>query len=270
MLTPYSNIISVQTSCFVGILDTYPNAAVAYSVRRLATAYTGPLLRVRRSSDNTEQDIGYTTLGDLDETALTNFVGANNGFVTTWYDQSGNANNATQSTAANQPQIVSSGAVIKVNGKVATDYNSANILFFTINNTIAPKNDFFIYSVGERTTTAKTYSPFGTTGIFGYISNNVLYVEAKEAWSGSTNTQTGQLLMLCTANLNDYKFYQNDIQQILIQSQPSGYNATYTYINCWYFTPQTGMIQEGIIWNTNKTSDKTGITSNINTYYGIF
>jgi hypothetical protein len=40
-----------------------------------------------------------------------------NGFVTTWYDQSGNGRNVTQTTAASQPRIVSNGALEAVNGK---------------------------------------------------------------------------------------------------------------------------------------------------------
>jgi hypothetical protein len=35
-----------------------------------------------------------------------------NGFVETWYDQSGNGNNATQLTAANQPKIVDGGTLV--------------------------------------------------------------------------------------------------------------------------------------------------------------
>jgi hypothetical protein len=63
-----------------GILDsiTAP-AAAAYSVaRRLRTAYTGPAIRVRRSSDNAEVDIGFTPDGDLDSAALSAFVGLEN------------------------------------------------------------------------------------------------------------------------------------------------------------------------------------------------
>lgn len=47
-------------------------------------------------------------------------------FVTTWYDQSGNARNATQAIAANQPRIVNAGAVDKVNGRAAPTYSSAS------------------------------------------------------------------------------------------------------------------------------------------------
>ena len=43
---------------------------------------------------------------------MATFVGANNGFVVTWYDQSGGARNLAQATAATQPQIVDAGTYI--------------------------------------------------------------------------------------------------------------------------------------------------------------
>lgn len=104
------------------LLDSFPGAAAAYSTRRLNSAYMGAALRVRRSNDNAEQDIGFLASGDFDEAALTTFVGAASGFVTTWYDQSGNARNATQTTAANQPRIVNAGVVEKVNGRASVFY----------------------------------------------------------------------------------------------------------------------------------------------------
>ncbi|MFN5753372.1 MAG: hypothetical protein ACK47G_13095, partial [Pseudanabaena sp.] len=55
------------------LLDTYTNAAVAYSLRQLRTAYTGAAIRVRRSSDNAEQDINFVS-GDLDTQSLLDFV----------------------------------------------------------------------------------------------------------------------------------------------------------------------------------------------------
>jgi hypothetical protein len=54
------------------LLDLYPDAVVAYSsARRLRSAYSGPLIRVRRSSDSTEQDIGFDS-----ETGLIDFRGS--------------------------------------------------------------------------------------------------------------------------------------------------------------------------------------------------
>ena len=80
----------------------------------MRTLYTGNAIRVRRSSDNNEQDIGFDGNGNLNESALTTFVGANNGFVTTWYDQSGNNLNFYNTTASYQPQIYSNGTILRI------------------------------------------------------------------------------------------------------------------------------------------------------------
>lgn len=100
-----------------GILTSVTNSApivvgdAAYSLIRLKTAYVGSAIRVRRSSDNAESDIGFSG-NSLDLVALAAFIGASNGYVTTWYDQSGNAKNATQTTNANQPQITLTGDIL--------------------------------------------------------------------------------------------------------------------------------------------------------------
>jgi hypothetical protein len=119
---------SGPSASFAGPLDAFTaDLAGSWSVaRRLLSSYTGALLRVRRSSDNTEQDIGFTADGSLDTAALLSFCGANSGFVRTVYDQSGNARNFGQSTAANQPRIVNAG-VVEVNlGKPALEGIVAN------------------------------------------------------------------------------------------------------------------------------------------------
>ena len=126
------------------LLDLFP-ATVAYSLRKLRSGQT-IAIRVQRSSDNAEQDIGFVG-NELDTASLLSFCGAGNGFVTTWYDQSGNGYNATQTTQANQPQIVSSGVVITENGKPAIQFDgsndvlSNNALFFTAN---TPNSQFIV------------------------------------------------------------------------------------------------------------------------------
>jgi hypothetical protein len=107
-----------------GVLDLLTvSSAAAYSLRKLRTAYTGNAIRVRRSQDNAELDIGFTPNAILNTAALLTFVGANDGFVTTWYDQSGNSRHVTQATAANQPQIVTAGVVNTENGKPVINSN---------------------------------------------------------------------------------------------------------------------------------------------------
>jgi len=66
---------SPDNPTFSGILDTYTGATAGYSTRRLTNTYTGGLIRVRRSSDDAEQDIGYDANGeDLDISGLLAFV----------------------------------------------------------------------------------------------------------------------------------------------------------------------------------------------------
>jgi hypothetical protein len=111
------------------VLDllSVPSAA-AYSVRRLRTTYTGNAIRVRRSSDSAELDIGFDSNGNLNTSALLTHCGANNGLVVTWYDQSGNGYNLTQAVAINQPQIVNSGAVILQGGRPTISYTGVEVL----------------------------------------------------------------------------------------------------------------------------------------------
>lgn len=87
------------------------SAARAYSMRKLRSAYAGSAIRVRETGGGTQQDIGFDGSGNLNTSALSSFVGANNGFIAKWYDQSGNADDLVQATTASQPRIVSSGTI---------------------------------------------------------------------------------------------------------------------------------------------------------------
>jgi hypothetical protein len=90
-----------------GILDNIAtDLAAAYSLRKLKGDYTGPLIRLRRSSDNAERNF-YSQDNDIfiDQTAITDWAGGANLFVVLWYDQSGNEFHALQSVQNKQPQF---------------------------------------------------------------------------------------------------------------------------------------------------------------------
>ncbi len=113
-----STTVTASTTTFTAlraVVGVAPTAA--YSLRKLDTAYAGKAVNVRRSSDNTTADIGFTASGDLDTASLLTFAGSGSAYVVTWYDQSGNGANVTQATQANQPRIVNAGAVETVNGR---------------------------------------------------------------------------------------------------------------------------------------------------------
>jgi hypothetical protein len=107
------------------LLDQFPNAAAAFSVKKERTAYSGNCIKVRRASDNNTLNIGFVG-DDLDISSLQTFCAGTDGFINTWYDQSGNAKNATQATNANQPKIVTSGSVILKDGIPAISSDGVN------------------------------------------------------------------------------------------------------------------------------------------------
>ena len=98
------------------VLDFEPNATIACSLTQLRESYAGPLIQVRRSSDGNTQNIYADSSGNLNVSSLSSFVGTGNGYITTWYDQSGHGNNVIQSIDSNQPLIVNSGTIYTLNG----------------------------------------------------------------------------------------------------------------------------------------------------------
>jgi hypothetical protein len=105
-------------------LDLVPGAAAAYSLRSLSNSYAGPVVTVRRSSDDAEEDF---TSGEVADGTLAAFCGAGDGFVKQWWDQSGNTGrDVSQTTSAYQPQIVDAGAVITEEGKPAILFDGSN------------------------------------------------------------------------------------------------------------------------------------------------
>jgi hypothetical protein len=74
-----------STPCVASSFSTPPGdlisgtpLTVGYGFRKLRIAYAGSAIRVRRSSDNTEQDIGFNASGELDRMGLSSFVGPEN------------------------------------------------------------------------------------------------------------------------------------------------------------------------------------------------
>jgi hypothetical protein len=255
------------------LLDSYPGATGAYSLRLLQTSYTGNAIRVRRSSDNTEQDIGFDGNGDLNTGALLLFCGVGNGFVTTWYDQSGNARNATQTTAANQPQIVSSGNVLTINSKPRIDFDGSNDSLSITQFTYEASN--YNSFVGQRTSAGSLLMGLaGNQYNFALWSDNNYYLQANTSgYQASTTTDTSTSHLLLTGlreSGGTQRIYKNgnQITSIFIAFSLNqninsiGLYASSNFSNC--------RLQEIIYYNSAQENNRTGIESNINSYYGIY
>jgi hypothetical protein len=109
------------------LLDDYPNAAAAYSLRLLRTAYTGNALTVTK--DNGDTTLIAFSGGYLDTAAMKTFCGTAAGDscrVRRLFDQSGNGRNFAQDTFERQPLIMSDGVVLRDNGEVSLRFDGVD------------------------------------------------------------------------------------------------------------------------------------------------
>jgi hypothetical protein len=255
------------------LLDTYPSASVAFSLRKLRTAYSGNAIRVRRSSDNAEQNIGFVN-NVLDTASLLTFCGAGNGFVTTWYDQSGNANNAVQTTAFNQPQIVSSGAMITTNGKNSILFNSTKLMFLASSITVGASS--YTSFVGKRPSSGDKLiglARWNTLGHALYLwSDSRYYFLGKTndyLISSATDTTTAQLLLTGQNSAGTMSMFKNG-NTITSSSNVLIYSTIVDSIGGNSGNLSNCNLQETILYNSNQSANRTGIETNINTFYTIY
>ena len=146
-------IISDGTAWHLYMPDLFSRATCVFSLRQLVPDYTGSCVRVRNAAA-AEADIGFTTAGVLDQAALLSHTGAtatDTGHVVTWYDQGPHSMNATQSTAAYQPIIVSAGAVVVSNSKPSLEFGGAIILKMPVRSQYTPNTQCFNNKVGSPT-----------------------------------------------------------------------------------------------------------------------
>lgn len=272
----------MASSCNL-ILDSYSGAKVAISLRLLKCNYSGSCIRVRRSSDNTEQDIGFNTAGDIDTSSLKTFVGANDGYVVKWYDQSGNANDASQSTTTQQGAIVISGAVQRTNGKVSVyfdgddAYNTATVSLNTylyISAIFKASNNFIIAEHGTNAY-ANGNGFFYFTDVnsswFFSRSSAFYYCSGSNSWAG-----TNQVLTTLSNNSSGAAFYKNGVAQSngSVTGSPLS-NTSYTDNIYLWSRANTSLIisgyaQETIIWDKDMASDRAAVELNTNTFYSIY
>lgn len=97
-------------AAYVGPGDVVSGATAWYGLRAYSNATKGSnAIRIRRISDNSEQDFVTLSTGALDIASIATFLSATSGKIVSVYDQTGNGNTLTQATAGAQPSYVDSG-----------------------------------------------------------------------------------------------------------------------------------------------------------------
>lgn len=94
-----------SSSALTFLSDSFSGATVLLSLTRESSAYHGDALVVSRSNGSASTRIGYVG-NALDLAALNAYLVGGTAFVDTWFDQSGNGNDANQGTQAKRWQII--------------------------------------------------------------------------------------------------------------------------------------------------------------------
>ena len=241
------------------LLDTYTGATAGYSVRRLATSATN-LMRIREDAGDTETDIGYDSNNELDTAAIASHCGTANGYVVTWYDQSGNSVNATQGTEASQPQIYNGSAVITENGKPLLVVGFLNISFSNNGNTS-------IFSVAKGPTTGQRTVSISRGSNFPYWGYAQESTSTANSDSGVTSYVNGSSLPASTTRQQLFDA-MNETQSSL--TMVGSMTNTPTLALGWNSAFLMHDSQEFILWQSDESSNRTGIESNVNTYFSIY
>jgi hypothetical protein len=201
---------------------------------------------------------------------------ARNGFVTTWYDQSGNANNANQPTLlSSQSQIVSSGAVITDpnTGKISTTWTADN---YTISN-VAVTQNMLMSAVVNRTATNNNLFIFGSTSAtpslyaWGNTGNATTRISGSTVTHETGYTTTGAYIMSALRDSSDIAKAWRNTTALTTGSATGGVGtAFFTRFGTSSATSMTARCVEAIFWNNDKESSRADIVTNQNTYWEVY
>ena len=275
-----------------GATTTYPTAEVAYSLRKVRSTYTGPAVRIRRTSDDIDADVAFDTNDTVsndsivtevisgNQSTLQAFISGTNAAVATWYDQSGNSRNATQATDANQPLIAQSGSYL---GELSFDGSNHALSIATISTLgIDGSNNKSAFAVAR--TTAGT-DGFVIAGMAGGSSFQGLRYRSN-ATNGLARVEISSFGVeggdLSDGNNHVYSSIFDGTQtkdfDVSLDgsiTQGSGTDVINTDGTATFFigtvtsNSDAGFTREFILYASDQTSNRTAIETNIANEYGI-
>jgi hypothetical protein len=269
-------LITGREAGTLGLLDQYGGAAAAYSLRSLSLYRTDPVVRVRRSSDDTEADF---TAAQVTDGSLAAWVGAgNDGFVRTWYDQSGNGRDATQASTASQPQIVSNGSILETNSLPSVNFDGIDDRLINNSLLIAQPNTIFVAIKENQPNPSKTIiDSYNSTQSIIYYTGSYLAMGAGTV-IGSITATTNTNFRLITATFNGIQsFIRVNASQVL--SGNAGSNS-YSGLSIGNIRGNPTPIAENyqvnvrfseiVIYASDLSTNRAAIEANINAHYGIY
>ena len=206
-----------------------------------------------------------------------------NGFVTTWYDQSGNSNNATQGTDANQPKIVENGYLVS-GGVLFTGASEGLQIASASTLGITGSTNRSIISVIKTPSGTDGFIPFGndsasgTSTSYRHRSSNtsgLSRIEIQGSGFEGADVSDGNT-HLFSSILNGTQL--QNVSIFVDGSETAGVGtATLNTANNNFFigsitgslSENTGTLAELIVYDTDQTDNRTALEANIAERYGI-
>ena len=228
---------------------------------------------------NLNNQAAYTGLG-TSVTAWQDTIGSNNGtetngaaytgqpfdgFVSTWYDQSGNGNDATQATTTSQPKIVDGGSLVTGGLEFDGADDSLEASFAYQNGSIASVVNASVASAPSK------YIYNGSTSAAGIhllgsrsAGQNMIFQGA--AISGGTLADTKGLWFGNFGAIDSLY-----INGLIVASGSAGTNAfTSNAMSIASYGSWDGTINELIFWSSSHLANRAAIETNINAFYSIY
>jgi len=284
-MSPMNNRLLVPRKV-PGLLDLVPGAAAAYSLRRLSRSYAGPVVPVRRSSDNAEDSF---TAAEVADGTLAAFAGAGDAFVKTWHNQAGSVD-ISQSTAGSQPKIVSSGVLETEEGKAAIRFDGVDDTLSSPGGFIAPafpateylatvaivaKTALATYghsgaasfcNIGFGGTNPRLYFGMGTSYTAGHIGCRI---GDTTAYNFAYPIGTDSFLLTIAASASNAACWVNGVQNLSITPTTGAVSGHYLSIGGDASGYWTGTFQEVIFYNSDLFSQRELIEGNIAWSYSV-
>lgn len=250
------------------LLDSV-TAYAAWSLRKLSSVHTYAI-RVRRSSDNAEQDIGFVN-NSLDTASLLTFCGAGSGYIVTKYDATGNGRHWTQATTTLQTRIVNSGVVESIDGYSAERFVSGTLMHTSNESLVSARLDLFglwavtgedSFSIGFSNATGTTYAVT--------MQQGVLASDVVSGGGSPTFAKNGSPVSLATRDDAYTTFVTGEVLIVRMQSLntstwTSGTRDGYPNSGANF----NGRRLEEIWFNSDATASAAVIEANQADFYGV-
>ena len=211
------------------------------------------------------------TISNFEVTA----VSGEDGFVSTWYDQSGNANDATQITTTSQPKIVDAGSL--VTGGLDFYNNSflesasfadgtASSLFMVFNNQAADATRKIFFSKSTFPSDGVIVNYRGDVAAGQYTFVNYDGTTRSLTYSDLTSPQYG--LSTSIINGSGKEIFLNGASQASDAESFVGGSSVLRLGSAGF---GTGFgLAEAILYQTDETTNRVAIETNINDHYSIY